>query len=568
MKITLAHKVLVLVLVNAVIGAGAMVAVASHVVSVELQRQQREETEHCIRLLGTSFTNKVPGASATPSNDEVGTRIVAPSLTTMQDETIVDDNVKLVGGTATVFGFDAQSNNFIRRVTSIKDDQDHLISGTALATDSPAQPFLRRGKPFSGPTIIYGQPYYSIYQPTFDTHNQVNGVLAVGYPMQRIYYDGYRNIMWQMGVASLALDVVLLIAVSLLARRLFAPLRAVTQRIEGLIRGDLTSPMPTVKRSDEIGDIASSVATFQKALVDNRDADETTRQRLRDDLQRAELIVRSSESFEATAVSLIKDLSASVSSMDRAADAVAESSQDTQVEASTVWTAAQDSTQVLGTVASAAQELSRSAAAISKDMLMTSSVASTAFAEATSANAQVTTLVAAAHEIDNAARMIDEIAELTNLLALNATIEAASAGEAGRGFAIVAAEVKALSKRTAAATAMINTQIKTIQSNSGRTADGIKAIKKTLGHMNTISAAAAAAMSEQGRSSDEIASTLILAADQAQIALKSIGQVNVTAVANGERALELRIKAAEHGEQASRLGGFISTFVSEMRQTA
>ncbi len=110
----------------------------------------------------------------------------------------------------------------------------------------------------------------------------------------------------------------------------------------------------------------------------------------------------------------------------------------------------------------AAEELAVTINHVADNVRETADSAAGSSRESEAMRRQMELLGEAVSKVSAFADMIGNIAAQTNLLALNATIEAARAGEAGRGFSVVAAEVKALSRQTADATAEIATQVETV----------------------------------------------------------------------------------------------------------
>ena len=146
------------------------------------------------------------------------------------------------------------------------------------------------------------------------------------------------------------------------------------------------------------------------------------------------------------------------------------------------------------TAATASDELSSSIAEITRRVQESNGIAADAVKQAAATDQRINELSEAGARIGDVVKLITSIAEQTNLLALNATIEAARAGEAGRGFAVVASEVKALAGQTAKATEEISGQIGDMQQATTRSVGAIEAIGGTIREVGRISGAIAAAV--------------------------------------------------------------------------
>jgi methyl-accepting chemotaxis protein len=160
------------------------------------------------------------------------------------------------------------------------------------------------------------------------------------------------------------------------------------------------------------------------------------------------------------------------------------------------------------TISTSLSQINSSLTEVSGNCQKESSIAQDANRKAQDAKAQMRRLEQAAEEIGKVLEVIGNIAKRTNLLALNATIEAARVGEAGKGFVVVAHEVKDLSQQTAQATKEIAKTVELIRSNTRDSSLSIEEIATIINEVHQIASVIAAAVEEQSAMVSEVNGSL------------------------------------------------------------
>jgi methyl-accepting chemotaxis protein len=200
-------------------------------------------------------------------------------------------------------------------------------------------------------------------------------------------------------------------------------------------------------------------------------------------------------------------------------------------------------------VAAAANELSASITEISNQLSHTADVVRVAATEAEATDGEITGLSAGAEKIGEVVSLIRQIAAQTNLLALNATIEAARAGEAGRGFSVVASEVKSLAVQTAKATEDIAQHILGVQNSTSSAVATIQRIASRMQEINQCTNAVTDSITRQSAATSEISHNVAGAASGTGLVSAVLSEV-AGAANEAQQSAQIVLGASERVEKA------------------
>jgi methyl-accepting chemotaxis protein len=275
---------------------------------------------------------------------------------------------------------------------------------------------------------------------------------------------------------------------------------------------------------------------------------------------------RFADTFEAEVLGVVRTVSTAASKLEQNAGIMNTTADQTDRQATLVAAATREAIAKASQVADAAGELSSSIEEIGRQASSAAIITTAAVAQASTTNGMVQKLAGAAERIGEVVKLITAIASQTNLLALNATIEAARAGDAGRGFSVVATEVKNLAAQTARATEEIALQVSGVQRGTSDVASAIHSISAVVDEMNSVSANIASAVTQQTATTEQIARYADEVADVSRDVSSNVAEVSRLAADTGRVSAEILAAAEALAGQGNALRTGIDGFIGRVRQ--
>ena len=269
-------------------------------------------------------------------------------------------------------------------------------------------------------------------------------------------------------------------------------------------------------------------------------------------------------SFEASIRGVAQTLAAAVTELASTAESLKRIADLTVDRATSAAAASTQTAERMSRIAESTHGLAESIGDIGRRVSASTELAHQTAQDVQRADGTVRELAGCTSSIGRVSGLIQKIAGQTRLLALNATIEAVRAGSAGRSFAVVASEVKALSNQTAGATDDIDNQINRIQGATDEVVRSIADITRSITDIDRNSSSISSTVQEQMRATDDISSAVRAAADGSRAVSADLQEMMEAATGTTSAADELLVAARELSHMAEQLNAEVDDFVHHL----
>jgi methyl-accepting chemotaxis protein len=355
-------------------------------------------------------------------------------------------------------------------------------------------------------------------------------------------------------------------ASTLVTGAIVRPILELTAVIRLIASGKTDVSIPGLDRRDEIAVIAEATKLCRDSMIT---ATQLTAERESEQRKvrkkRREIVEGLAERFQASAGELVSALLSAAATLKSNAETMARATESTGKSALEVKFASEQAFRNVSDVAQATEELSASIGEIDRKFDRSTAISETAVAGARRTDAAVVALVTDADKVGEVVQLIKHVAAQTNLLALNATIEAARAGAAGKGFSVVANEVKGLAAQTAKATEEIDARVSQIQATVRNSVGEIRSIANTIVHMQSIADEIGDSVQRQTTATQEIARNAQLVATSTREVMQTVAAIEDASNRSGDAASQVLDAAVVLSQHAEKLATEVGQFIAGVR---
>ena len=271
------------------------------------------------------------------------------------------------------------------------------------------------------------------------------------------------------------------------------------------------------------------------------------------------------DSFEISVKGMAESIAASANQLESSAKTLTQTAEVAERDADATSASARLTSANTEVVARTSEQMEVALADIGRQMTDASRVSRNAVQGVRATDATIADLQASTGAIGNVVRVISGVASQTKLLALNAGIEAARAGEAGRGFGVVANEVKSLAGQTSEATKKVEDQILSVQAGTRRAVEATQTVREQVAALDAIAEALTAAMEQQKAATQEIVSSTRLAAAAAHEAADRAAAIRSSAGETRTSGCEVLAASSELATLSTELLDAMGRFLRAFR---